>query len=240
MLQILEDVGLLACKHVHVPMEPTLKLQFYDDDLLLDASVYRRLVGRLLYLTISQPDITFAVHKLSQFISKPSKSHLAAAYHLLRYLKNAPGQGIFLPASSSFQLRAFADSDWASCLDSRRSTTGFCVFLSNALVSWKTKRQTTVSRSSAEAEYRALAVASCELVWLSHLMADLQLPVSLPAILFCDNETAVHIATNPIFHERTKHIEVDCHFTRDKVMDGFIKLLPIRSRLQRSVLGTLS
>ncbi|XP_022149023.1 uncharacterized protein LOC111017543 [Momordica charantia] len=202
-------------------MDPHLKLQLSDVDLLPDASIYRRLIGCLLYLIISRPDISFAVNKLSQFVSRPCKIHLAAVYHLLRYL--------FLPVSSSFQLRAFADSDWASCLDSRRSTTGFCVFLGDALVSWKSKKQATISRSSAEAEYRALAVATCELLWLSSLLSDLQAP---PALLFCDNEVAVHIASNPIFHERTKHIELDCHFVRDKIVDGFLKLLPIRTHSQ--------
>lgn len=147
-------------------------------------------------------------------------------------MKNAPGRGIFLAHSPSFQLKAFSDADWGSCLDTRRSTTGFCVFLGDSLVSWKVKKQTTISRSSAEAEYRALAATTCELIWLTNLLHELQVPSQSPALLFCDNEAVIHIATNLSFHERTKHIELDCHFVREKITSGFIRLLPIRSHLQ--------
>lgn len=109
-------------------MDPLLKLQTSNEDLLTDPSVYRRLVGRLLYLTISRPYITFVVNKLSQLVSKPSKAHLSAVYHLLRYLKVAPGQGIFLASTSSFQLKAFADSDWGPVLKQERVQQGFAYF----------------------------------------------------------------------------------------------------------------
>lgn len=150
-LQLLEDAELLGCKPVPLSMYSLLKLTVADNDLLDDPSQYRRLIGKLLYLTISRPDVTFAVNKLSQYVSKPCQSHLAATHHLLRYLKNSPGQGLFLPASSSYQLHALADSDWTSCLDTSRSTTGFCIFLGDSLVSWKSKKQSTISRSSVEA-----------------------------------------------------------------------------------------
>lgn len=215
-------------------MTPHLKLSAISGTPLSadNASYYRRLIGRLLYLQISRPDICFSVHKLSQFIAKPTTAHLAAAHHLLWYLKGSAGQGILLRKSPSFQLKAFVDADWGSCLDTRRSVTGFCIFLGESLISWKTKKQATVSRSSAEAEYRALAVVSSELTWLTQLLADLQVVCHAPAAVYCDNHAAIAIANNPMFHERTKHIEIDCHFFRDMIEKGILKLLPIRSHLQ--------
>ncbi|XP_073120341.1 uncharacterized mitochondrial protein AtMg00240-like [Henckelia pumila] len=140
-------------------MDPKIDLNS-DGDILDNGSHYPSLVGRLLYLTITRPDITFAVHKLSQFVASPRPPHLKEVHHLFRYMNRTPGQGIFFPASSPLQLKAFSDADWGSCTDSRKSTTGFCIFLGTALISWKAKKQNTVSWSSAEAEYRAMTATS--------------------------------------------------------------------------------
>ncbi|KAF5450519.1 hypothetical protein F2P56_030860 [Juglans regia] len=133
---------------------------------------YRRLIGRLIYLTISRPDITYAVSVLSQFMDKPAQIHLHHAHRILRYLKGSIGQGLFFSASSSLQLKAYSDSDWATCPKTQRSVIGFCVFLGDSLVSWQFKKQATISRSSAEAEYQALAYTCCEIVWLITLLKD--------------------------------------------------------------------
>lgn len=174
-MSLLEDVGLLGYKHVLVPPDPNICLQVADDfDLLKDPSLYRCLIGKLLYFTVSRPDITFAINKLSQFVSRPGKTHLGSAYYLLLYLKSSPGYDIFLSASPSFQSRAFTDVDWGSCIYTRRSSTVFCVFLGDSMVSWKAKKQSTISRSFAEAEYQAMATTTCELVWLANLLSELQ------------------------------------------------------------------
>lgn len=135
-LELLEEGGLLGCKPLSVPMKPNVKLSSSTGTALPDASVYRRLVERLLYLTHTRPDITYAVHKLSQYMFVPTDAHLQAAYRVLRYLKNDPSQGLFYSASSPMKLTAYSDADWAACPDSRQSITGYCVFLGDSLVSW--------------------------------------------------------------------------------------------------------
>ena len=147
-----------------------MHLNAADGDLLDDPSFYRRLIGRLMYLTISRPDITYAVTKLSQYMAHPRAPHLQALHHLLRYIKGCPGQGILFSAASQIRLMAYADADWGNCPDTRRSVTGYCVFLGDSLISWKSKKQPTVSRSSAEAEYRALASVASEISWLQNLL----------------------------------------------------------------------
>lgn len=138
-LEIIEDAGLLGAAPIDTPMERGLKLSD-KSDLLKDQGRYRRLVGRLIYLTVSRPDITYAVHVLSRFMHQPRKAHMEAAFRVVRYLKNAPGQGLFFSSNNDFRLRAYYDSDWAGCPLTRRSTTGYCVFLGPSLISWRSKR----------------------------------------------------------------------------------------------------
>lgn len=139
-LSLLEDTGLLECKPAKLPMNSNIKLTNSEGDLLADPSQYHRMIGRLMYLTISRPDICFPVHKLSQYMQAPRKPHLQVVHHLLQYLKSAPGQGLFFPANNSMNLTAYADADWSSCLDTRRSTTGFAAFLGDVPLSWKSKK----------------------------------------------------------------------------------------------------
>jgi hypothetical protein len=154
-LDLLKDSGLLGAKPATIPLDASIKLHNDDGKPHDDVSGYRRLIGKLVYLTNTRPDIAYATQQLSQFLHKPTATHF-----------NAACRGLLLPTSSNFQNLGFSNADWAGCLDTRRSTSGYCFFLGSSLVSWKAKKQVTVSRSSSEAEYRALSTATCELIWL--------------------------------------------------------------------------
>ncbi|XP_021991814.1 uncharacterized mitochondrial protein AtMg00810-like [Helianthus annuus] len=240
-MDLLNEYGMSGCKPVSCPIEQNYiltKLSKKED--LKDANVteYQKLVGKLIYLSHTRPDIAYAVRYLSQYMHKPTEAHSQIAFRLLRYLKGAPGLGIMFKQSDTFQLTAYADSDWSKCVDSRRSVTGFCIFLGNSLVSWKNKKQSVVSRSSAKAEYRSMCSATCEILWFTNILRELGINVNLPVTLRCDNTTAISIAANPVFHDKTKHFEVALFFLREKIAAGIIKTAGIQSEFQLADLFT--
>ncbi|XP_019171057.1 PREDICTED: uncharacterized protein LOC109166619 [Ipomoea nil] len=226
-LELLEETGFLECTPAKTPMATSSRLNRTTGNTLENITQYRRLVGKLLYLTITRPDICYATQQLSQFLDCPTDEHLQAAHRVLRYVKAAPGQGLFFSASSYLLIKGFSDSDWAACPDTRRTVTGLCIFLNNTLVSWKSMKQHTISRSSSEVEYRALASAACEIQWLVYLLQDLEVNIDSPAMLYCDSKSGIAIAENPVFHERTKHIEIDCHLVRQKLQRQLLRLLHV-------------
>jgi len=221
---LLQDFDCSAAHTAVCPLDYTVKLQPDEGEPLADPSQYRRLIGKLNYLTHTRPDIAFSVQHLSQFLQLPRQPHMQAAFHVLQYLKNEPALGVMLNNSPTFDLLAYCDADWASCTHTRKSVSGFVIFLGNTLISWKSKKQTTVSLSSAEAEYRSLRRLTAELAWLSRLLTELTLTSVTPIPVRCDNLAAIYIARNPVFHERTKHIELDCHFVRQKLLEGLVSL----------------
>ena len=186
-LDILKETIMMGCKPAKSPMEQLLKLSKDSGELLSDSSKYRRLIGKLMYLTISRPDITYVVNRLSQFLAKPGVPHMQAATRILQYVKGTPGQGIFFPSDSDLQLRAYCDADWAGCPNTRKSLTRYCVFLGDALISWRSKKQSMVSRSSAEVKYRSMASTTCEVTWILFLLRDLLVKHEKSVLLYCDN-----------------------------------------------------
>lgn len=231
-LDILQDSGMLGCKPSKFPIEQNVKLDRGENEKKVDSRQYRRLVGRLLYLQATRPDITYSVNILSQFVADPRRNHLDALHRVLRYLKGTIGQGVLFPKAGHPHLTTFCDSDWLGCPYTRRSRTGYLIMLGGAPISWKTKKQSVVSRSSAEAEYRAMASTVSEILWIRWLLKDLQIYITSPTDLFCDNQAARHIANNLVFHERTKHVEMDCFFVREHVLSKEIMPLKIDSKLQ--------
>jgi hypothetical protein len=214
---LLTKHNMLQCSPCKTPCVPNVRLSSTTGVPLIDIHGYRSLVGALHYLTFTRPDLSFAVHQVCQFMNAPTDLHLTAAKRILRYVRGTLDHGLFY-TPGPITLSAFTDADWAGDPDDRRSTSGLVVFLGHNPVTWSAKKQLTVSRSSTEAEYRALASASAELCWLRTLVKDLGIYLYHPPILWCDNVSALAIASNPVFHARTKHIEVDFHFIRERVL----------------------
>ncbi|RVW98117.1 Retrovirus-related Pol polyprotein from transposon TNT 1-94 [Vitis vinifera] len=237
---LLSQAGLTNSKTVDTPVELNAHLTPLGGKLLSNPSLYRRLVGSLVYLTVTRPDISYAIHQVSQYLSAPRSTHYAAVLRILRYLKGTIFHGLFYSAQSPLVLRAFSDADWAGDPTDRRSTTGYCFLLGSSLISWRSKKQTFVARSSTEAEYRALADTTSELLWLRWLLKDLGVSTSSATPLYYDNQSAIHIAHNDVFHERTKHIEIDCHFIRYHLLHGALKLFSVSSKDQLADIFTKS
>ena len=237
-IDILEDSGLLGCRPSQFPMEQNLKLDKGEDEERADVNAYRRLVGRLLYLQATRPDITYVVNVLSQFVSDPRQNHWNAAMRVLRYLKATLGPGILLPKGNETDLIAYSDSDWLGCPFSRRSRTGYVLLLGGAPISWKSNKQSVVSRSSAEAEYRAMATTVSEILLTRWLLTEFHVEFHAPIPLLCDNNSACHIAHNPVFHERTKHVEMDYYFLRERVFSK--EIVPVKINTQDQLADLLT
>ena len=209
-----------------------------------EGTKYRSVVGALQYLTLTRPDISFSVNKVCQFLHSPTSLHWTAVKRILRYVQGTASTGLKICKSPSTTVSAFSDADWAGCPDDRCSTGGFAVFFGSNLISWNAKKQATVSRSSTEAEYKSLANATAEVMWMETLLDELEVKRSHTSYLWCDNLGATYLSANPVFHARTKHIEIDFHFVRervarkllevrfiptgDQVADGFTKPLQVR------------
>jgi histone deacetylase 1/2 len=217
------------CKPIGSPMVSSCRLSKFGTDTMSDPSLYRSTVGALQYATLTRPDIAFSVNKVCQFMAHPLESHWKAVKRILRYLKGTMNHGLLLhPSASSppFSLRAYSDADWATDQDDRRSTSGSCIYFGSNLISWGSKKQPLVARSSTEAEYRSMANTTADLMWIQSLLNELHVPFHTPTLL-CDNISAVSLAHTPILHSRTKHIELDIHFVREKVLSKQLNILHV-------------
>nr|GEU94278.1 ribonuclease H-like domain-containing protein [Tanacetum cinerariifolium] len=229
-MEILKHSHMVDCNPSWTPVDTEPKLGD-GGTLVIDPTLYRSLAGFLQYLTFTRPDITYVVQQVCLYMNDPREPHFSALKRILRYVQGTLHYSLQLFSSTTDSLIAYSDADWAGCPTTRRSTLRYCVFLGNNLLSWSSKCQPTLSRSSAEAEYRGVANVVAETCWIRNLLRELHTPLSSATIVYCDNVSAVYLSSNPVQHQRTKHIEIDIHFVRDLVATGqyayiFTKGLP--------------
>ena len=223
-----------------IPTSPTLMLN--SSSSLSDPTEYHQVVGSLQYLLIIRPDIAFAVNKLSQYMHCPITEHWSFVKRLLRYLVGTIDDGLQLYkdsnlslhafSDSTFSLQAFSDADWAGDKDTFCSTSAYVVYLGKNPISWSSKKQRTVARSSTEAEYRSVENTAAELNFICYLLIDLGISLPYCPVIYCDNIGATQLCSNPIFHSRMKHVAIDFHFIRDQVQNGALRVAHVSSEDQ--------
>nr|ABH08430.1 putative integrase [Beta vulgaris] len=221
--ELLKKYGLENSKINHTPMGTSTRLDEDSIGTSVDQTKYRGMIGLLLYLTASRPDIAFSVGLCARFQANPKESHLTAVKRILRYLKGTDDLGLYYPRSDTFELKGYADADYAGDLVNRKSTSGMAQFLGHSLVSWSTKKQNTVALSTAEAEYVAAAACCSQMLWIKQQLSDYGINFECVPI-YCDNTSAISISKDPVHHSRVKHIHIRHHFLRENVEKGLIKL----------------
>ncbi|KAJ9551954.1 LOW QUALITY PROTEIN: hypothetical protein OSB04_015999 [Centaurea solstitialis] len=235
--EMLKKFDLTSCTLMKTPMAPPVTLDKDSKGKSVDVTLYRGMIGSLLYLTASRPDIMYSTCLCARYQAEPKESHMTAVKRIFRYLKGTPNLGLWYSKDSGFDLTAYSDSDFAGCKIDRKSTTGGCHLLGGKLVSWTSKKQNSVSTSTAEAEYVAAGICCAQVLWLRNQLQDYDIQLSKIPI-YCDNTSAIAIANNPVLHSKTKHIEVRYHFIRDHVMNGDIELHFVPTEYQLADLFT--
>lgn len=237
-LSILQQFNMEDCSPAFTPLPEGTNPSKNSSTPPVDATLYRMLVGKLLFLTKTRPDITHAVSVVSRFMQNPQEAHLQVAKHILRYIRRFPGLGLFFQQGEENRLQGYTDADYGQDIDDRISVGAYIFFLGNSPVSWNSKKQSSTSRSSCESEYRALAQCSCEAIWIRRLLGELKILDNKPTYLFCDNQSSIKLSYNPVFHEKSKHFEIDFHFTRQKIENNTIRVEFISSTDQPADLLT--
>ncbi|PKU80787.1 Retrovirus-related Pol polyprotein from transposon TNT 1-94 [Dendrobium catenatum] len=225
-LSILQQAQMSDCKPLSNPNCTRLPDNIPMDPEFSDPILYRRIIGSLQYLTLTRPDLAFSINQLSQNMHNPMPSHFYMLQRTLRYIKGTLEFGIPI-IKSNLLLHSYSDADWAGDPHTRKSISGYCSFLGQNLISWTVKKQSTVARSSTESEYRSLAALTADVIWLRRILAEFGISPDQPTDMHCDNTSAIALANNPVFHARTKHIEIDQKFVRDQIINNNIRLLPI-------------
>lgn len=230
--EIIERAGMASCKPSATPVDTKQKLSTSFGTSYEDPFLYRSLVGALQYLTFTRPDISYDVQQVCLHMHAPRTEHMLALKCILHHVQGTLHFGLHLSPSYITKLISYTNADWGGCPDTRRSTSGYCVFLGDNLISWSSKRQSTLSRSSAEVEYRGVANVASKSCWIHNLLLELHFPIPHTTLVHCDNVSVIYLSGNHVQHQRTKHIEMDIHFVREKVARGQARVLHVPSRHQ--------
>ena len=230
--EILEKFKMMKCNAVNTPMEVNSKLSKHEEGNKVDPTLFKSLVGSLRYLTCTRPDILYAVGYVSKFMESPTEVHLQAAKRILRYLKGTLNMCLSYEASQEFKLLGYSDSDWARDVDDRKSTTGFVFFMGETAFTWSSKKQAIVTLSSCEAEYVAATSCVCHAIWLRNLLKTFRMEQENPTEIYVDNKSAIALAKNPVFHDRSKHIDTRYHYIRECIAAQQVKLEHVRTQEQ--------
>jgi hypothetical protein len=228
---LLKGFKMDECKPIKTPMPSNGHLDLDEGGKSVDQTLYRSMIGSLLYLTASRPDIMFSVCMCIRFQASPKEAHLVAVKRILRYLKHTPSIDFWYPKGARFQLVRYSVSDYAGYKIDRKSTSEGCHLLGRSLVSWTSKKQNSVALSTAETEYIAAGACGAQILYMKQTLLDYGVVLeNIP--LLCDNESVVKIANNPVQHSRTKHIDIRHHFLRDHVVKNDISLEGVRMKDQ--------
>ncbi|XP_019080347.1 uncharacterized mitochondrial protein AtMg00810-like [Vitis vinifera] len=231
-LDLLQYASMIDAKPISTPCVVGQHLST-EGKLFFNPTIIRSLAGALQYLTITRSDLSFSVNSICQFMHAPTEDHFRALKRILCYVKGTPHHGLQLHQQSTHDILVYSNADWVGCLDTCCSITGYAIFFFYTnLVSWSSKRQSTVSRSSVEAEYRFLAVATIDIAWIVQLLWDLHVTLSTTPKILCYNQSAIFMAINPVTRPRSKHIAIDYHLVRELVANGTLKVDFILSHLQ--------
>nr|GFD04631.1 uncharacterized mitochondrial protein AtMg00810-like [Tanacetum cinerariifolium] len=222
-LESLKKYGFESCDPVDTPMVEKSKLYEDKEGKAVDPSHYRGMIGTLLYLIASRPDLQFAICMCARYQARPTEKHVHAIKRIFRYLRGTINRGLWYPKDSSVALTAFADADHAGCEDTRRSTSGSVQFLGERFISWSSKRQKSAAISSTEAEYIALSGCCAQILWMRSQLSDYGLVFNkIP--MYCDNKSAIALCCNNVQHFRSKHIDIIYHFIKEQVENEVIEL----------------
>lgn len=232
--KILEIAGMSTCNATQYPMEPKLQLTKDENGKPIDPTMYRKIIGSLRYLIHTRPDLSYSVGMVSKFMQAPKESHYTAVKQILRYIKGTMGNGLKYHNGGSGELLGYSDSSYGTDIEDRRGTTGIAFYYSGNLVTWSSQKQRTVALSSCEAEFMAATSAACQGLWLRNLVSDVMGTKAQRVRLLVDNESAIALMKNPVFHGRSKHIDTKYHFIRECVERELIWVEHVSGNLQKA------